>query len=376
MAPYLVMFCITTLIIRWAEINSSKKRFSFVLLICAVAIVAFFSGIRTVHVGTDTVSYMREFILAQDRLGNFRGLYLIDNKHDIEMSFLIIEYVCARFKYGFHIMLFAYAFITHLFLILGIRAQAETFDISMPFSWLLYCLLFYNATLNNMRQWVSIAIIFYVFSSIKNLKFFNTLMLTIMACMFHNSGMVIIFMYMAYYVFSHTERESIRLKAILLSVSLIGPFILPKITSIIVTNYVTINRYSSFIYGRGANRATQVDKLTLIVRIIFLIAFLIQFRNDRIRGQLTNYDRFYLYVSLIDVAFPLQYNQLNLRIGNYFSIFEVNYFPKGMKIFLGDRLTKMISNAIILLLITIYWYTKYMLWNNNETYPYSMIIHF
>lgn len=369
MYQYILVFLFTTLLIKYSE--EKKDKYFFAIL--AVITISVFSGMRNLNVGTDTVSYYREFLRAQNRLGNFEALIRVDNIYNIEFSFELIAYMTAYLKNGFQILLTIYSLLTHLFIYLGIRNEYEkNKELTMWIPWLCYCFLFYNCTLNNMRQWVSIAIIFYIYSDKEKIKIERVIFYTVLAMLFHKAAIFNIYIYLLY-IFCNYEFKNAKIMHIFVMLFLCGlPFVFPYFVSSIISTYISISntRYNGFIMGNSANGEVVVDVTTLIIRSVFLLGMIGVYLNNKRREQEKYGIRFDMYCMLVDTFFAMQYNQLNLRFCNYFSVLELHNIPLGMRIYHKNKESKWIGNILLICILGIYWLTKYILWNNNETHPF------
>lgn len=367
MYPYLLIFVLTTILIYLSEKAFYKKN-SYFWGISAVIIISVFAGMRAVSVGTDTASYLLEYNRACNRIGNFWWLYKVDNVFDIELSFILIDYITAHFRSGFFLLLFVYAIITNGFIYFAIRNEYVTKQINMWFPWIVYCTMFYNATLNNMRQWVSLAIIYYAFSNREKISLKRIIILCSLATFFHYSGVVGFLLYGIAKYNSERLRLNKLVRDIILLFSIMIPFLLPYVISFLITNVISSNRYGGFVLGNSANADVMMDKLTFSIRLILVFGYWCMYYSKR--RNITQDDRFDLFVSVMDVAFALQYNQLNLRIGNYFSIFELHYLPLALRTYSPNKISRRIAVLLYIIVLLIYWYIKFILWNHNETHPY------
>lgn len=369
MYQYILIFLITTIIIKCSE----NKKNTYIFAGLAIITISVFSGIRGLEVGTDTMSYYREFLRAQNRLGNFKALIHVDNIYNIEFSFEVLAYLTAYLENGFQILLTIYSFITHLFIYLGIKNEYEqNKEYTMWIPWLCYCFLFYHCTLNNMRQWVSIAIVFFIYSNREKIGLNRVIFYTMFAMLFHKAAVFNILIYVLY-IFCNTQLKNAKvIQMFTIFFLCILPFVFPYFVSFFISSYISLSnaRYNGFIIGNTANSAVVIDGVTLIVRFIFLIGVVSKYLNSKKTTSEVQDKRFDMYCMIIDTFFALRYNQLNLRLGNYFSVLELHNVSSGMKIYHKNKDSKRISNVLLVCILCIYWLIKYILWNNNETHPY------
>ena len=117
--------------------------------------------------------------------------------HDFEIGFTILVYVIEKITESWSIVLF----FIHVFIVtpvyIGLRRVHKTYPIY--FGMLVFYLMFYNASLNMMRQWMAMAFLFMGFSYLffENKKKYCAIV--VIACLFHISaviGFVIMLIYM------------------------------------------------------------------------------------------------------------------------------------------------------------------------------------
>lgn len=368
MIQYLCIFALSAILLGCGN-QSKSRRVRKLLFFCAILSISLFSALRGTKVGTDTASYLREFSRALRSHGNFRSLLIDQNIFRIETSFIILEYIFSFFKNGFPILLFTYSFLTHLFILLGIKNIQKANDTPPLILWLMYCTLFYNCTLNNIRQWLSIAIIFYAFSDEDSIRYKKTIALIILATVFHTSGLIG-FLLLLFYMFNCRQKHREKIFDLIFGIGICFiPIFIPSIVSIFSRILNSSARYS-YITRSVVQSVADMDKLTFIIRMVFAICYLISFTNlSRVR-YLQNKDIFLLYIVLLDAFSALSYNQLNLRLNQYIAIFELSYATKGRKIFDVNKRSRFSSYILLLILLIVYWYIKYILWNNNVTHPF------
>ena len=164
MFPYLVVFLITTFIVylserKWKQ-NKIKKAYIWGLI--AVLILSVFAGIRNYDVGTDNYFYVLPGYTQAKRYMNAFSFYMHHDIYQLEPLYLILSYAAAKFFRSPHFIMFVLSLITNLFVYLGIVNLRK--NLSISFAWLTYCFVFFNISLNLMRQSVAVAIVFFVFS--------------------------------------------------------------------------------------------------------------------------------------------------------------------------------------------------------------------
>ncbi|HFU4127590.1 TPA: EpsG family protein, partial [Streptococcus suis] len=186
---YLITFFLTICLFYLAEVLSKKnKRLSILMMFIASLPLGLLAGFRSERIGTDLIVYVRPIFLLSINVDSFSQL--VQLKPDTEIGYLFFNFVISRFTNDFQLYLFIVEYIVILFFALGLfRFRTKG---SLTFGMLLFCFLFYNRSLNIVRQFLAMSIIFlnlkYYFEN-KDLKFIISV---IFASLFHTSAIIVL----------------------------------------------------------------------------------------------------------------------------------------------------------------------------------------
>lgn len=364
MLAYIICFIITTLIIALSENNfkRNRKKTATFLGISAVVILSVFAGIRDYSVGTDINFYILPgYREARNFLDNYFNLLKYD-AYQLEATFLFFEYVSAKVFHSPHFVMFVISLITNSFAYAGMKNQHNY--INIPLSWLAYCLIFFNISLNLMRQSISVAIVFYMFSLKDKLNWKKAFFLTLIATLFHISGIFGFLLYFIYLLISRKNNiPNTRFWAFLIFLSL--PLIMPYAANIMKNMGLLTGKFLVFVGNQGKPAVGNI-----IFRSIGFLSFFLFFLRTRKKNENTNTDSFLLYVGIMNILLLLNNNLLFIRIGKYFEIFEVIYFPLGIKIYSQKKGQRLVIYILLVVLLVFYWYYLFIVLNTGSTYPY------
>ena len=364
MIPYLVCFLFSTALIALSEysLRRNKKTFAVFLGCAAVLTLSIMAGIRSYDVGTDIDFYILPFYrLVQSYSTSFQSLWSA-NTENVEVLFLILEYIFANVFHSPHYVMFALSLLTNGFVYNGIIKQRER--MSATFAWLTYCLIYYNVSLNLMRQSVSIAILFYLFSDFKKLNWKRVIIFTVFAGLFHVSGFIGFFFYAAYLMICRRSRIG-GLRQVLFLAFMLLPVIIPFAIRIVINLEILNQRYNIYVENQAS-----VAIGNLIFRALFLISYMLFCYRTKSENKSQYY--FLLYAGIMNMLFVTNNSILFVRLREYFEIFSLAYIPTSLQIYSQKNGTRLLVTLIMIVMMTIYWYYIFIFLGNGDTYPYSI----
>ncbi len=378
MSVYLIGFFISTLIIK--ATNAIKKKQRFVLIIVALLIPCFIAGLRDKCIGTDVQTYLSQMTEAAISADNFsdymttswfmiwRNLYV----SDYEIGFSTTVYIVAKLFRN----IYAVQFVIQGLVIAPIcyslykndRTPTSLFWVGI----LTYYFMFFNSSLNLMRQSIAMAFIFLAFTFLENKNNKMCCFFTIVAVLFHTSAVIGIVIYFIYNYISAEKKvdvsESVRdekRKNINMMVVILVGFVIVVGTGIAtkILSSIGLSKYVGYISGNIMFMPNQIlSRLPAILILVY--AMLYAKRKNR---TFQNF-QFYFTMMIFDVLLA-QFTSVNSfagRIGMYFSQFEMLAFPA---ICYETRNKKLIQFCLIGYML-FYWWFFYVLNGVNATVPY------
>lgn len=364
MVSYLVYFLFSTALIALSEfsLRRNKKTLAIFLGFAAVLTLSIMAGIRSYDVGTDIDFYILPFYRrAQIYSASFQSLWSA-NIENVEVLFLILEYISANVFHSPHFVMFVLSLLTNGFVYKGIIKQRER--MSVTFAWLTYCLIYFNRSLNMMRQSVSVAILFYLFSDLEKLNLKRVIFFSAFAGLFHISGLIGIFFYVAYLMIC--QRKHIGgLRQILFLLFLLLPIVMPTVIRTIIGFGFLNQRYNIYLESQAD---TAVGNL--IFRLLCLVSYALLCYRTKSNDKSQNY--FLLYVGIMNTLFIVNNSQIFIRLRAYFEIYSLIYIPSGLRVYSKKSSTRILVTVLTVIMMTVYWYYIYIFLNSGETYPYSI----
>ncbi len=380
---YIIIFLVSCSLIALSN-KISNKFFKKIIEIIAVLIPCILAGLRALSVGTDVQVYVEPLFNLASKSDSFLDylkmswyrVWTYKYVADFELLFNIMVYIITKLTHNIQWILFT----IQILIIFPIYYGIKKFKQLKNKEWLAmlcFYLLFYNISYNAMRQFISIAILFWGTSCLINekkgdKKFFLSL---ILGYFFHKSALLGIVIFVIYKILKKKSKTNLTLtlgnhKILVRKIALLLIIFLSIIfifNSSILTNIlelIGLNYYVGYING---NVYFSIGKLIKYVPIILIIIF--EYK------QLIKNENSYFYILMFILDILISYfstvNIYAVRISYFFQIFNIILFP----ILIGTtkyQLNKIINYVIILLYLGTYWYYNFVITGANETIPYLL----
>lgn len=313
---YILIFGISSLCMALYENQKGNIRviFLFFALILPILLAAF-----RVDVGTDYTAY-KGFIEWEM---NHTFLESLQANKMFELGFRIIVKV-VTLPQSMVIAWGLLAFIPTLLFFNTLRSQYK--DISISVAYMVYLHIFFSSSLNIVRQYIAVAIVFWGIKFIYENKFWRYLCVVLIAMTIHRSAFIIL---PFYFLWDHKKNKMAgKMKIGVISIALcMGVAMWTPMLSIVMSAVPTLNKYRYLINGNGGgNRDIFLKILLLGVGILFYKYY----KNRDERMMLFVYA---LFVSLI-MGVTGYYTTFLKRISLYYEVPMIvlfGYFPSFFK---------------------------------------------
>lgn len=368
MAVYFGIFCLSLLASYgdyYVEIRQKNlKIISFLLASISILVISALAGYRDYTIGTDVMVYGNPWF--QNAVG-MQGNFFLYTKWAMSSSigclYATFNYIVAHFTNNPHWFYFWYSLVENSIIYLSIKRNKDI--ISPPLGWAVYLFMFYNMTLNVLRNGMAFAIILWGLKYIREQKLVKYLVVIFIAYQFHNTAVIAIVPYFVYYFFNRNNSSySIIKKISIVFITMIIVVVFTQLSSGL-TSYNLINGRYDLYTQSGTNGGFLIHLVLTCVPLIVL--YVIQNDKDDI-----DHDVFESYL-LIATILGLMNKKLAYlsRITLYFDIYFIISIPF---IISHGRLFKYkninLNIVIIYIYLVIYWILVYGYMNSGETVPY------
>lgn len=379
MIIYLCGFAISCIFIFFAEKTSKKTRFIFFSVI-AISIPCLIAGLRADTIGTDVRVYVRPlFLLAQDAKNfvnylqsRWFGTWKYTYVYEIEIGFSILVYMTEKLTGSFVVLLI----LIQALIIVPVYKGLLYFRDKQPV-WLgmaVFYLMFYNVSLNMMRQWIAMAILFYGIKYLIEKKFFLYFVLIGVSMLFHVTalfGVIIAWIYYYLYQnngvnvkirFGRIEVSGRSIRVLVLTLMMAMALLGLELIQAILRNY-GFSKYVTYING-----SIEVLPNQIILRLPFIILFAINWKKIFCKNE----ELLFLITMLI---FDLILSQLgsisnsSWRIAAYFSEYNLLSYPLLCG-FEKHKRGRNKAKALLISYLVLYWIYFFALKGAHQTVPY------
>lgn len=384
MIVYIVSFCLSCFLLKLSESYKKTKGISMVCTFLAIIIPCLVAGLRLYLIGTDTNGYVKPmFRLAIGAESYPRYLHMswtnavnrVRYINDFEMGFSFLVYVIAKIAKNFQILLFVIHMLILVPIYKGIK-KFKTLEDSYWFPILIFYLMFFNISLNLIRQYIGIAIVFWGTSCLLNeekgkIKFFVSILI---ASLFHIASVLGIVFFVICMMLGYNKKEKKILKTTqyIFSLNTLILFILLIFSIVIVNNSSLIAKILSILnleyYARYIDGKIRFV-FSAIIEMLPIIFLLIIVRKKFFKKYKNSY---FLTISYIINYFIAQLASINIyapRIGHIFAIFNIVFFPELIGCF-DKKSYRTIITTLVIIYMFIFWYYNFVVLGRNETIPY------
>ena len=371
---YLLCFALSGLFAALA--NRAQRRWR-VILFSAISILlpVLLAGFRDFSSGTDTLNYLNQdyYWGGFMKEGSFSAYldyyYATGLREDL---FPIYVGSIAALTGNFRVFLL----ISHLIIITGVYVGAFRFKhhAQPELILLLFYLLYFNNSLNIMRQFMALAVVFAFFADLEKhelLYYLRYFLVVAIMTQIHSITMVFyvpgIFMLLLY---SGKDRKpSVQIRTVILCsfIILVTVFFKPLVNMILDTPILS-GRYAYYFNHAGVGQMSTVRLCLLLLELggILLLYRKLNEKNSCFHFYLLNFIAFFA----VQLLAPSLYDGRRLTLYFAFAnMVTIAMLPPCLE----KKWQRRLANITIICLATAYWYHTYVLGNASETFPYLSV---
>lgn len=360
---YLIVFIVTLYFAFLSSKNfkNNKKRNGMFFGIIAVIIPTLLAALRIEGVGTDTMYYVKNNFTYAIYSSSFREF---NQTYTLELFYNLLVFVVSRFTSNIHVLYFIIQLIICGFVYLACYNEKDNVPICVSYG--LFLLLYYNRSLNMIRQSIALAIILYAFKYIKNKKLFKYLIFVFIAYLFHKTALIALILYPLTRLIS--IKKSFLFKFSILSFGIIFLFGYQEIMLFLIENGIIPSKYLFYVIGSEST----VLLIELVRKGIFLIILFLFGKSLR---QRNSFNSIYIYYMILDfllylVGFYANYAQ---RISYYFGYFDI-FIISQIPFCINDKSSKKLVSILFIGFFILYFILYYIVLGYDATYPYISIL--
>lgn len=288
------------------------------------------SSLRNINVGPDTISYYYEFLSVQDESWrqiwqSFFNTYVLGEGKDAGFHFLIKGF--QGFSTDFNAFLFFIGLV--FFIPLACILYENTNNMwQLTFAFTLYVALFQIIAMSGIRQQIATGGCFIAYLLLSKRKYKLSFLLVVFSGLFHISSLIFLTIILFYLL---CEKFSFRIAKVLHIVS----FLL--IPAMVVASRSFISFLASFLKNDYYMAYAEHDLLGgaetyfVLMELLSLFCFICISKEAIIREK--SLRLMYLTIPMTTILTPLvMLDGSMIRLGQYFTLFMMMLFPKGIEL--------------------------------------------
>ncbi len=378
MAIYLLSFAVSLLLIGCSE--KRRKEYFIFFSIIALLIPCLVAGLRAETVGTDVLVYVKPMVDAAKNADGFKEYWNSSwfsqwrDKfvYEHEIGFAAVVYMAVKLTGSLGLTLFVIQAVTVVPIFAALALNRKNAPV-WP-GMLVYYLMYYNSTLNMMRQWMAMGLLLLAFRMLLDKKYGWCMVYTAFAISFHYSAIIVIPIYLIWWFLGLFRKRtlvqgSIRVSGKMLMVLLIfaaGAVVLLNLDLVLRLMVAAgLGRFSNYLSGNSLSLLINQVILRLPVLCITLFSW------KRLR-KATPAAAFFLTMMLLDLLASqiASIAPYAFRIAFYFAQYAILAIPYLFK-YQKTAFEKRSVALILIAYFTVYWLYTYLLIGAHETLPYQ-----
>lgn len=270
MALYLMTFAFSVICTYLAEKTIKKLQVFFFLSFCAVSIPALVAGCRDSGVGTDTLIYVDAIWNKMQMLSTWRNFiesFQNGDFSDVEFLYLFLNWFASLFGRDVQWIYFFSSLI--IILLVYLSAYDNRKRLPMWFSMSVFFLLYYNLTLNLVRQSIALALCLYSFKYIELQKWWKFILCFALIVNSHKTGIFYLSFVCFYWVCMRTNKTNRKVLLLSIYVLLAGLFLfLDKIIFLVIGLSILPEKFLFYVANDETGSGTGKSALMLNVVIL------------------------------------------------------------------------------------------------------------
>lgn len=361
---YLICFGASALFAQLAH----KSKFKLAILlwsVLSIAITVTLAGLRDYDIGID-VDHYRTYRLywGQASAGTFAEYMKFYCKHDTEYLFAVFIGAIAYYTNDFRCFLFLSHAVIITFVYIGAYRQRK--NVNPALVMLLFYLYFYNHSLNVIRQYMAMAIVFAFLIDMMNGKYVKYMIVIFISMFVHATAIIGLGPMLIYVVLNHKKylgAPKSRKRFVIFGVMCMVVMFVP-----LIKVAMGLGLLSGFgFYTEGQSGWPIYLTAFLLMEMFGIYVFRRKFRLS------SPYSDFFLICSISYILLHQLGGLMNFgkRIAGYFSFINILSIASLAKCSKQTD-NKIIINTAIISFSLLYWVFFYVIKNASQTYPYVL----
>lgn len=366
MIIYILTFVIAIIFSYIAECNQNNKKIYYVCIGVIVLLLSVVAGVRDIGVGTDTLTYSESYFILGSSCKSLKDVLCYDG-NSIDKAYLLLNYLGSLFSNNVWIALFLTEFVISAVIFMGASLYFKRTKGLTLFTFF-YLFIFYNQSLNYMRQMCAVSFVFVAFYFFIKKKWIIAVLLSVISYYFHSSGILGLFIPIFYYI---CQLENKKLRNLYLCIAFIFSIVLYSNFYYYLGLIGNSSLISDVYVDRYGNSSTYIGMVKFPKTDLLIMSFIYIFYYISLKQNLVNKNiclfgfvihTFYIIIYMFSTFVVFLY-----RMSLYFYIIDIILLVMILTSVKGYRIIRCLFYFIVILS----WYYLYIIKNSCETYPYT-----
>ncbi|RGS30188.1 EpsG family protein [Bacteroides cellulosilyticus] len=357
---YLIVFLFSSFLFYIAAKREKKWN---VTAFFAILIPSLLAGLRDLSIGTDTVFYYDIYDAASSAESYSSFLLTINT----EYFYYVMSHV-AKYVGGFEILLFLYQGLTIIFIYDVVYKYRRSLNVFLAFA--LYFFLFFNLSLNIMRQCLAMGYLLNISVLLLERKSRRFIFFAILGLIFHTSEIIVaMFIYTIYWLSTTTKvKRQLFIPLYFLCVAILFKYFMDIVS---LMEYSSIGRLSDYSSAYQADNLGTYNNTDIALAFLSIIIWWMAFHYKLINNV------FYLPMILIiaiQLAFMFLgvYNKWLSRMAMYFTFYSLIFLPYVGHSFKLNKNSRIAFGVVVFSVGLVYWLWINVYRGSNDTIPYEI----
>lgn len=357
MLIYLFVFLISSLFFFIAK-KSNNKKTCLILEIMGLFVLSLLAGLRSNTIGTDVNVYVASIY---NICAKGTSISEVLKYFNVETGYVAFTKLFTTLGLSFSTFLFAIEFFILAFSFYGIK---RIFKNSYITGFLIFLLLFYNRSLNIVRQSMAISLIIFSIPYLIEKKYFKYLACIVMAYFFHKTAVFFIFAIIFAKYCKNDMKNNILFFIGTVITSVVILFGFDKIINIMASIGLVSTKYT-FYLSNFVNSAFSISFIDLFLVTVLIVAYLFYKKVFDKKSPYCNLFYYFLCFDFLCLIVSGKYIA-TFRLGYYYEIPALMFFLNNIScVFKNNR-----KNFLGVAIAFAFWYCMYVIGNDGNTVPY------
>lgn len=364
---YILFFIVSLLCIYMGKKYEKMKWLSISLEILSIVLLSFLAAIRDNSIGTDINVYVKPIFDFFVEYGN--SSFKVELYNDIEIGYRLFNYIISIFTNNLPVLLFFIQLFILTFSFLGIK---KMYPKNYPLVYSIFILIFYNRSLNLVRQSMALVLCIYALPYLFEKKYKKFFIIVIAASLFHKSALIFLTLWIIYMIIKNKNINQYLIATGIFSFGIILFIFFPQLINIFINLHLLPSKYEFYLSHYVLN---EIDFNCLEIGInIFLMCIYVVFA--KIYNNKEEKSKFYfvlLTINLMCLIIASRYVSA-YRMSIYFSVPVLLYFLSNLNlVWKKEEEKKFNLNLIGIGIAIVFWFWIYAYGNSGQTVPFISI---